>query len=84
MGVVAMLGVLPVFDGSATAEVAESVWYPTEVPSTSSSRWKVSIGSYVRGRDVYPLSSGLVDAEIAACTQARKVRQGVVVLSFGR
>lgn len=84
LSIIAVLGVLPVFGGSASAEVSESVWYPSAVPSMESSRWKVAIGSYVRGRDVYPLSSGLAVAENVACAQARKVRQGVVVLSFGR
>ena len=60
------------------------VWFPSEVPSRKSDRWAVPIGSYVRGKDVFPLSATLPAAEKAACEQATKVPQGVIILSFGR
>jgi hypothetical protein len=61
-----------------------AVWYPTAVPEKSSNRWSVPIGSYVRGKDVFPLDVTLPAAEKAACEQASKVPQGVIILSFGR
>jgi hypothetical protein len=60
------------------------VWYPDGVPSRGSGRWSVPIGSYVRGKDVYPLDKTLPAAETAACEQATKVPQGVIILSFGK
>lgn len=61
-----------------------AVWYPTAVPEKTSNRWSVPIGSYVRGKDVFPLDVTLPAAEKAACEQASTVPQGVIILSFGR
>ena len=69
--------------GSTPAATA-NVWYPDAVPQRGSDRWLVPIGSYVRGKDVYPLESTLPAAEKAACEQATKVPQGVIILSFGK
>jgi hypothetical protein len=70
--------------GSPNARTLRSVWFPEAVPARDSDRWNVPISSYVRGRDVYPLDKTLPSAENAACEQATKVRQGVIILSFGR
>lgn len=61
-----------------------AVWYPSEVPERDSLRWAAAIGSYVRGKDVFPLDRAMPAAEKAACEQATKVPQGVIILSFGR
>lgn len=61
-----------------------NVWYPTAVPERGSPRWLAPIGSYVRGKDVFPLEATLPAAEVAACEQATKVPQGVIILSFGK
>jgi hypothetical protein len=71
-------------DASTAVGVDPAVWYPIEVPAKDSARWPAAIGSYVRGKDVFPLSQGLPAAEKAACEQATKVPQGVIILSFGR
>ena len=68
--------------GAAPTDPA--VWYPREVPDKASDRWVVAIGSYVRGKDVFPLDTALPAAEKAACEQATKVGEGVIILSFGR
>ncbi|MFM7093245.1 MAG: hypothetical protein ACKOYL_01615, partial [Actinomycetota bacterium] len=68
----------------ATTSPEPAVWYPGEVPDKASDRWVVPIGSYVRGKDVFPLSATLPAAEKAACEQSTKVTQGVIILSFGR
>jgi hypothetical protein len=69
---------------SAMAVSAEAPWYPAAVPARTSPEWVVAIGSYVRGRDVQPIDTAVPVIRAAACDQARKVRQGVVVLSFGK
>lgn len=63
---------------------ALNVWFPETVPDRGSPRWLVPIGSYVRGKDVFPLDATLPAAEAAACEQATKVTQGVIILSFGK
>ena len=74
--------------GSSVPDPATSadpaVWYPGEVPDKNSDRWVAPIGSYVRGKDVFPLDVTLPAAEKAACEQATKVTQGIIILSFGR
>lgn len=62
----------------------EAIWYPTSVPDRNSDQWAVAIGSYVRGQDVNPIDVAAPIIREAACEQAQKVRQGIVVLSFGR
>ena len=69
---------------AATPSATPNVWYPSSVPQRGSDRWLAPIGSYVRGKDVYPLESTLPAAEKAACEQATKVPQGVIILSFGK
>lgn len=68
-------------------EVAEAglspEWYPSAVPARTDARWTIAVGSYVRGRDVYPIDTAVPVIRSAACDQARKVPRGVVVLSFG-
>ena len=61
----------------------EAIWYPQVVPVQESAAWPVAVGSYVRVRDVLPLDTAVPVIRAAACDQARKVRQGIVVLSFG-
>jgi len=68
----------------ATPSRALTVWYPTSPPEKTSDLWNVPIASYVRGRDVYPTDATLPSAEIAACEQATKVKQGVIGLFFGK
>ena len=68
----------------AAAVSSEAPWYPKSVPAKSSPEWTVAIGSYVRGRDVQPIDTAVPVIRAAACDQAKKVRQGVVVLSFGK
>ncbi|MEY4158278.1 MAG: hypothetical protein RL743_773, partial [Actinomycetota bacterium] len=74
----------PPASSGPTPSTDSAVWYPGEVPDKTSGRWVVPIGSYVRGKDVFPLNNTLPAAEKVACEQATKVTQGVVILSFGR
>ena len=67
-----------------TPSELEAIWYPSAVPDRNSEQWSVAIGSYVRGRDVNPIETTAPIIREAACDQARKVRQGIVILSFGR
>ena len=62
---------------------ATSLNYVVGVPAKDSALWNVAIGSYVRGKDVFPLDKTLPAATAVACSQAKKVSNGVVVLSFG-
>ncbi len=62
---------------------ATSLAYVAGVPAKDSPLWNVAIGSYVRGKDVFPLEKTLPAATAVACSQAKKVSSGVVVLSFG-
>jgi hypothetical protein len=62
----------------------EAIWYPSSVPTRDSDQWTVAIGSYVRGQDVNPIDVAAPIIRDAACEQAQKVRQGIVILSFGR
>ena len=71
-------------EAAAAAVSTEAPWYPSTVPARTSPEWTVAIGSYVRGRDVKPIDTAVPVIRAAACDQARKVRQGVVVLSFGK
>lgn len=71
-------------EAAAAATASEAPWYPAAVPARSSPEWTVAIGSYVRGRDVKPIDTAVPVIRAAACDQARKVRQGVVILSFGK
>lgn len=71
-------------EATTMAVSTEAPWYPKAVPARTSPDWVVAIGSYVRGRDVQPIDTAVPVIRAAACDQARKVRQGVVVLSFGR
>lgn len=61
----------------------ESMWFPQVVPELTSPDWVVAVGSYVRARDVLPIDTAIPVIRAAACDQARKVRQGIVILSFG-
>jgi hypothetical protein len=70
--------------GSAISSTGrEAIWFPQGVPVQASSDWGVAVGSYVRARDVLPIDTAIPVIRAAACDQARKVRQGIVVLSFG-
>jgi hypothetical protein len=71
-------------EADAAAVSSEAPWYPKAVPARSSADWVVAIGSYVRGRDAKPIDTAVPVIRAAACDQAKKVRQGVVVLSFGK
>ena len=71
-------------EASSQAVNSQAPWYPTAVPAKTSAEWVVPIGSYVRGRDVQPIDTAVPVIRAAACDQAKKVRQGVVVLSFGK
>ena len=71
-------------EASSLAVTSEAPWYPAAVPARTSPEWVVPIGSYVRGRDVQPIDTAVPVIRAAACDQAKKVRQGVVVLSFGK
>ena len=71
-------------DMPPTASDLEAIWYLTSVPTRDSDQWPVAIGSYVRGIDVNPIDVAAPIIREAACEQAQKVRQGIVVLSFGR
>lgn len=79
-----MLEATPTQTTVAVQSSALPVWYPAAVPDKSSAEWTVAIGSYVRGKDVFPLERAMPAAEAAACEQAGKVIRGVVILSFGR
>ena len=71
-------------EAAAAAVSSEAPWYPAAIPAKTSPEWVVAIGSYVRGRDVQPIDTAVPVIRAAACDQAKKVRQGVVVLSFGK
>lgn len=62
----------------------DPVWYPTAVPAADQPFYNVAIGSYVRGQDVLPLDANAPHIRDAMCEKARRVPQGVVILSFGR
>lgn len=62
----------------------DPVWYPTAVPTADQPFYNVAIGSYVRGQDVLPLDVNAPLIRDAMCDKARRVPQGVVILSFGR
>lgn len=67
-----------------TAVLADSVRYPSAVPDKASPEWKVPVGAYVRGSDVYPLDAKLPWVRNAGCSQAKAVKSGVAILSFGK
>ncbi len=70
--------------GSAmTTAAREAMVFPAAVPQQLSPDWGVAVGSYVRARDVLPIDTAIPVIRAAACDQARKVQQGIVVLSFG-
>ena len=69
--------------GKVEISGTDQVWYPSVVPETTSREWVVAIGSYVRGRDVFPIETAVPVIRAAACDQAKKVPRGVVILSFG-
>jgi len=70
--------------GSAMSTSArEAMWFPASVPNQLASQWSVAVGSYVRARDVLPIDTAIPVIRAAACDQAQKVRQGIVILSFG-
>ena len=59
-------------------------WYPQAVPQTTDEMWPVAIGSYVRNRDATPIAAARSVVRQAACETGRRVKRGVVVLSFGK
>lgn len=63
---------------------ADPIWYPSSVPTPDQQVFNVAIGSYVRGQDVIPLETNAPIIREAMCAQARRVPQGVMVLSFGK
>ena len=69
--------------GKVEVSGTDQVWYPTAVPTSNSREWVVAIGSYVRGKDVFPIETAVPVIRAAACDQAKKVPRGVVILSFG-
>jgi hypothetical protein len=69
--------------GKVEISGTDQVWYPSAVPASNSREWVVAIGSYVRGRDVFPIETAVPVIRAAACDQAKKVPRGVVILSFG-
>jgi len=69
--------------GKVEISGTDQVWYPSEVPASTSREWVVAIGSYVRGQDVTPIETAVPVIRAAACDQAKKVPRGVVMLSFG-
>jgi hypothetical protein len=69
--------------GGVEISGVDQVWYPSAVPARTSPEWNVAIGSYVRGRDVLPIETSVPVIRAAACSQAKKVPRGVVILSFG-
>ena len=71
-------------EAESAAVSSEAPWYPNAVPARLGADWVVAIGSYVRGRDVQPIDTAVPVIRAAACDQAKKVRQGVIVLSFGK
>lgn len=79
-----MVEATPASTPAVSSSAEPAVWYPSGVPERDSSRWFAAIGSYVRGKDVFPLDRTMPAAEKAACEQATKVPQGVIILSFGR
>ena len=75
----------PSFVLNSLSELAvDPVWFPTQVPTPDQSTYNVAIGSYVRGQDVIPLEANAPVIRDAMCEKARRVPQGVVILSFGR
>ncbi len=69
--------------GKVEISGTDQVWYPSAVPASNSREWVVAIGSYVRGKDVFPIETAVPVIRAAACDQAKKVPRGVVILSFG-
>jgi hypothetical protein len=69
--------------GKVEVSGTDQVWYPSAVPASTSREWVVAIGSYVRGKDVFPIETAVPVIRAAACDQAKKVPRGVVILSFG-
>ena len=70
---------------SSLSELAvDPIWYPTAVPTPDQAAFNVAIGSYVRGQDVLPLETNAPIIREAMCAQARRVPQGVMILSFGK
>ena len=69
--------------GKVEISGTDQVWYPSAVPASTSREWVVAIGSYVRGKDVFPIETAVPVIRAAACDQAKKVPRGVVMLSFG-
>jgi hypothetical protein len=63
---------------------ADPVWYPAAVPPADQALFNVAIGTYVRGQDVLPLEANGPVIREAMCAQARRVPQGVMILSFGK
>jgi hypothetical protein len=63
---------------------ADPVWYPAAALTPDQPLFNVAIGSYVRGQDVLPLEVNAPLIRQAACEQAQRVPQGIVVLSFGK
>jgi len=63
---------------------ADPVWFPTAVPTPDQPQFNVAIGTYVRGQDVLPLETNAPIIREAMCAQARRVPQGVMILSFGK
>lgn len=70
---------------SSLSELAQDpVWYPAAALTPDQPLFNVAVGSYVRGQDVLPLEVNAPLIRQAACDQARRVPQGIVVLSFGK
>lgn len=70
---------------SSLSELAQDpVWYPAAALTPDQPLFNVAVGSYVRGQDVLPLDVNAPLIRQAACDQARRVPQGIVVLSFGK
>lgn len=70
---------------NSLAELAtDPVWYPGAVPPPDQALFNVAIGSYVRGQDALPIETNAPIIREAMCAQARRVPQGVMILSFGK
>ena len=70
---------------SSLSELAQDpVWYPAAALTPDQPHFNVAIGTYVRGQDVLPLEVNAPIIRQAACEQARRVPQGIMVLSFGK
>jgi hypothetical protein len=63
---------------------ADPVWYPATAMTPDQPLFNVAIGTYVRGQDVLPFDVNAPLIRQAACDQARRVPQGIMVLSFGK